>query len=76
MSVVTRMTRAQLSYLAAASWLLSGTALFVLLGAESWRSWGILLVTGFLPPLVLIGLVGQEPPLTIAEILHNTEVGL
>ena len=60
--------------IAGIAWTLTAVVLFLAVGTISFLGLALLIVGGFVPPLVYMALSGG-PAATIAEVLHDTDEG-
>lgn len=56
-----------------ASWFALALLTFLAAGDSSGRSWVLLAMAGIVPPAVMLALWKDEPPPTIAEVIHAVE---
>ena len=68
------MTHSRLVLVAGTAWTVAAVVIFLAVGTMSILSLALLIVGGFVPPLMYAALPGG-PSATIAEVLHDTEQG-
>jgi hypothetical protein len=66
------MRHSQIVLVAGVAWMLIAVVLFLAIGTISWLGLALLMVGGFVPPLVYRALSGG-PTATIAEVLRDTD---
>jgi hypothetical protein len=65
------MTRISTPWLLAASWVLVATAVFLVIGASSTRSWLYLAAIAIGPPIALLKLWPETPRQTVDDVIHG-----